>query len=152
MSKKTATSLKQWVLGVSCVLVMLGATVASAGPFHGKHGMSNPLEKMLDHVDLSEEQEQDVQSILEALPEHPRKKGFGMMREMILLDPQQADYDEQVENHASQISERVKQHIKLLSKARKDIYAILTPEQRQDIEEAIVRKMERMDKRMAKHH
>lgn len=133
---------------VSTVLLSI-ASLSIAGPFHGKHAMGNPLERMLDHIDLTDQQEEEIGEILKSVPSGKgHKKGFHMMREMIELNPDDVDYLELANEKAEKAGQMMTQHIKAVAKARQDIYAILTEEQKQELQTMIERKMKKMAKRM----
>lgn len=143
---------KLFVVSLVSTVLLSVATISIAGPFHGKHGMGNPLERMLDHIDLTDQQEFEIAEILKTLPEGKKhKKGFHMMRQMIELNPDDSDYLDQANEKAEQAGEMMTKHIKAVAKARQDIYALLTEEQKEELEEVIARKMKRMAKRMEHH-
>lgn len=129
---------------VGTVLVS-AAAISHAGPFGGHHNHHNPLEKMLDSVDLTDQQETEAQRILDALPAKPHQRG-GMMKELLVLDPDDADYLDQAEKSARKAGEQVTERINAMAKARKDIYSILTPEQKAEIDKRIQKKLKRMEK------
>ena len=55
-----------------------------------------------------------------------------------------------VEEQADAMAAKLKQKVMAMSAARKEIYAILSPEQKQELNEEISRHIERMEKRMDK--
>jgi len=128
------------------------ATVTQAGGFHGRHGMANPLEKMIDHVDLTEAQEAQVELILAPLREKGMRNPMRRFQALVALDPDNPEYNELVDQEADRIAEAVRAKVVETSRARKQIYDILTPEQKASIERVVEKKMKRFEKRMAKHH
>ena len=71
-------------------MLLASAAYVSAGPHFGggHHGMMNPLEKMIEHVDLSDEQESQVDTVLSNMKhQQGMHKGFKMMTSVIALDP-----------------------------------------------------------------
>lgn len=144
----------RWVfIPLSLVLLAMAGSL-SAGPHYGggKHSMFNPLERMLEHVDLTEQQEEQVEALLATVKnESGFRKGFPIMKSMIELNPEDIDYMENVERQADLAANKVREKIIAISQARKDIYALLTYEQKQELNLVISRKLQRMDKRMSKH-
>jgi Spy/CpxP family protein refolding chaperone len=141
---------KKKLLGMSLAVAIAGsAAVANAGPhFFKDHGMKHPIEKMIKRLDLSEEQEVQVEEILATVRDKSaRKERFKKMSTMLALDPESADYMEQVEAQATQASEKVKARIIEMATARKDIHAILNEEQKADLQRMVQKKMKKMEER-----
>jgi len=144
----------RWIFIPLSLVLLAMAGYVSAGPHFGggKHAMFNPLERMLEHIDLTEQQEKQVEVILSTgKSESGFHKGFSMMRSMIKLNPEDFDYMEKVEKQADLAANKVRDKIIAISQTRKDIYALLTDEQKQELNQKISRKLHRMDKRMSKH-
>ena len=141
----------RWVITPAILVLLALAWNVSAGPFHGKH-MPNPLEKMIDHIDLTDEQEEKVEAILEKQrAEMDFKKGFAMMKTMIELNPEDPNYFEAANQHAEEAAAKIKQKIIATAEARKEIYELLSFEQKAELNEAISRKVARIEKSLAKH-
>lgn len=134
---------------VGTVLVSVAA-MSYAGPFGDRHYRHNPLEKMLDSIDLTEQQETQTQRILDDVLEKPRKRG-SMVKELLTLNPDDADYISQANNLAQKAGEQTTKQINAMTKARKEIYALLTPEQKAEINKRIQKKLKRMEKHEADH-
>ncbi|GEM_PF-1175568 len=153
LEKSLGKKVVHWVVAPVSLALVVTAGYVSAGPHFGggHHGMMNPLEKMVDHVDLTAAQETQVDAILDQM-KHQRgmQKGFKMMTSMIALDPEAADYETRVEQHADIIASKLKEKVMAMSAARKEIYAILTPEQKLELNEEIAEKVAKMEKRMEK--
>jgi len=144
----------RWVFIPLSLILLVTAGYVSAGPHFGgnKHAMFNPLERILEHVDLTEQQEEQVDAILTTVKnETGFRKGFSMMKSMIELNPEDMDYMEKVEQQADLAANKVREKIILISQARKDIYTLLTDEQKQELNQVISRKLKRMEKRMSRH-
>jgi len=149
-----------WVLvPLSFVLVLMTGYV-SAGSYFGGHGMIgggmgkqgmlHPLERMLDHIYLTDQQEIEVAVIVEKFKtEDGIRTGFSVMKEIVSISPEDASYNEQVSQQAELAAQRIKQKIVDLAEARKEIYSILSEEQKQELNDLIERKMRRMEKRMS---
>ncbi len=143
---------KQALGALVAALFIVFTTAAVAGPFHDRHRMGNPLEKMLDHIDLTDQQEAEIETIMNKFPrEKAHKRGFGMIREMALLDPEDPDYLEAAEAKAQKAASMMAEHIMTMAKIRQEVHAILTEQQKQELRETLERKMERMAKRMDAH-
>lgn len=146
------SKVKLFVVSLVSTVLLSVATISIAGPFHGKHGMGNPLERMLDHIDLTDQQELEIAEILKTLPEGKKhKKGFHMVRDMIELNPDDSDFLDQANERAEQAGEMLTKRIKAVAKARKDIYLLLTPEQKQELKKVLKRKINRMAKHIEEH-
>ena len=148
---RTDKRVARWVIAPATLLLLALAWSASAGPFHGKHGM-NPLEKMIDHIDLTDEQEEKVEAIIDRQrAQMDFRKGFAIMKTMIELNPDEANYLEAANEQADLAAQKIKEKILATASARKEIYELLTFEQKDELNEVISRKVARMEKRLAKH-
>lgn len=133
-------------------LITFSAAV-TAGPFHDRHGMHHPLERMVELIDLTDEQEDQVEQILEDLKKNgDKKQRLGMMKAFVELDPESPDYELEVETQANKVAEQVKTKILAASKARQEIYGLLTEEQKEELKQASAKKLKKMEKRMARMH
>lgn len=148
--RNTLKSKKVMSMALVGTVLVSAAAVSYAGPFGDRHVPHNPLEKMLDSVDLTEQQETQAQRILDALPEKPHKRG-SMMKELLTLNPDDANYIAEANNHARKAGEHVTEQINAMAKARQEIYALLTPEQKAEIDKRIQKKLKRMEKYEARH-
>lgn len=103
------------------------------------------FEKMADHLDFTDEQEAQLKTILEAakaeLGEGGRRE---MMMQMMSLDPESGDYDAQVEEAAADIADKVKSKIVVMANVRKQIHALLTEEQKEELKEKMEKRMKRI--------
>lgn len=147
---KNSLFTKQKVLGLGlAVVIASSAAVAQAGPhFFRDHGMHHPIERMLDRLDLSDEQELQTEEILATVKEmRIKKKGMKRMRSMLALDPDAPDYMLQAEEQATKASEQMKAHIMTMASARKEIHNILTDEQKKELKRMVEKKMNKMDQR-----
>lgn len=135
----------------------LAVSSAHAGFFdRGMHhggDMLMPIERMIEHIDLTDMQEQQAEKILD----NARKEAGNLKqlrhqfaKKIMMNNPDNANYTELAEEHADTIASEVKNKILLMSKVRQDIYQILTPEQKQDLERHIEKRMQRMS--MKKDH
>ena len=154
----TNRRVKRLVLVPLSIVLVLVAGYASAGPHfgghgmsgHGKHGISHPLQRMLDHVDLSDQQEAQIADIFSKLKDGKAKRhAFSMMKAMMAISPEDENYNEQVSRQAELASLKVKQKIVELAEMRKEIYSILSDEQKQELDELLERKVRRLEKRMS---
>jgi periplasmic protein CpxP/Spy len=153
IDKSITQKVARWVVAPMSIVLLASVGYVNAGPHFGggHHGMMNPLEKMVDHVDLSDEQESQVDAVLSKMKhEKGMRNGFKMMTSVIALDPESPDYDAKVEQQADAMAAKMRAKVIAMSAARKEIYAILTPEQKQELNEEISRHLERMEKRMDK--
>jgi len=137
------------LIGISLAVFLAGSTAqALAGSQCNDNEREHSMARVIEHLDLSEVQKQKVETILESLEtEHGAKKGMPKMRALMQLNPEDADYLQQVEAHADAASEQMKAHILNMAKTRQQIHAILTEEQKQELKERMQKKMKRMEKR-----
>jgi len=142
----------RWVfLPLSLVLLAIAGYV-NAGPHFGGHGMMNPLERMIEHIDLNDQQEEQVEDILKSLKgDDAFHKGFSHVKKMFELNPEDAEYMESVAKQAELVTGKIKQKMLKTAEARQDIYKILDEEQKQELADVINKKMARMVKRMERH-
>jgi len=135
------------------------ASSAYAGGFfdHWRHrggDMMMPIERMIDHVDLTESQAQQTKDILDKA--HQQTKSLQDIRhrfakQMLINNPDAANYMSTAEQQAEAIAAEVKDKILLMAKVRQEIYQILTPEQKDELETHIEKMMKRMSKKMEHH-
>jgi Spy/CpxP family protein refolding chaperone len=143
--KITLKSKKAMALSIAGTVLVSTAMLSFAGPSGDQNGRYRALEKMLDSVELTEQQEVETQRILDALPAKSDKRG-GMMKKLLVLNPDDPDFIAQADETARQAGEQVVERLNIVAKARKDLYALLTPEQKQVIDKRIQRKLKRMQK------
>lgn len=140
---------KSKLAGLTLIIALAGsAVVANAGPHYKGHYADKPIEKMMKRLDLSEEQEAQVEDILdkhEAVRQH--RKGFPKMKAMMMLDPDAEDYAEQVNAQATKASEKVKEHMLKMAEVRKEIHGVLTEAQKQEMKALMAKRMAKMEKR-----
>jgi len=135
--------------------IIAGALVTStayAGGFFGKMhhrggDMLMPIERMIDHLDLSDEQEDQAEAILKKARSNTENLGemrHQMFQQIIRNNPDSLDYMSVVEQQAETISVKVKEKVIFMAKVRQDIYKILTSEQKEEMEAHIEKRMKRM--------
>jgi Spy/CpxP family protein refolding chaperone len=147
MKKKFMSKSK--LAGLTLIVALAGsAVVANAGPHYKGHYSDKPIERMLKRLDLSDEQEAQVEVILEQTEDmRQHRKGFPKMKAMMMLDPDSEDYTEQVNAQAVKASEQVKTHMLKMAEVRKDIHSVLTEEQKLELKELMAKRMSKMEKR-----
>lgn len=139
---------KSNILGISLAVILAGSSVAAlAGPHCKDQEREHGLERMIKHLDLSDAQKAKVESIMaSAEKDRSDKKGMPKMRALMSLNPDDADYLQQVEAQAESASKDMKAHIIKMAKVRQEINAVLTDEQKQEMKELMQKKMHRMEK------
>ncbi len=147
MSKPLFT--KKKLLSVSLAMVIAGsAAVATAGPHFKDHGMKHKMERMLKRLDLSEEQESQIDEILAPMKEAKReRRAFPKMRAMMALDPEAEDYLQQAETHATTAGEQVKARILQMAIVRQNIHEVLNDEQKAELKAMVEKKLSHMEER-----
>lgn len=140
--------MKKLFCAVAASVCLIGAGSAMAGDRHhhkggewkGKSG-SHLLEKKLD---LTDEQKEQIQAIYQARKESAREgHGERGSRGLMALDPQAADYHEQVQTLAKESAHKLEQRIIARGNTHAEIYAVLTPEQQEELKALQQKKHER---------
>ena len=141
-------------IGFSLAFMLASSsTVALAGPHCKDHDREYGLERMIKHLDLTEAQETRIEAIMASVDkEHSGKKGMPKMRGLMSLNPDDADYLEQVETQAEAASEEMKANILKMAKVRQEIHAVLTDQQKQELKERIQKKMQKKMQRMEREY
>ena len=102
---------------------------------HDDFGDPQRLVKMMTrHLELDEDQEQAVRNIVDAAqPEIDalRERGRAAREQMHSLDVDNPDYGVELQNLATEIGEVTSAATLLHGRLRADVYAVLTPEQRE---------------------
>lgn len=156
-SKKVSKIMSPLILSAAIIggaVAMPSVAMAGNGWFgHGDHHQKQEhrgfkrFEKMADHLDFSDAQEQQLEEIVTAaksqIGEMNRKD---MMKQMMTLDPESSDYESQVAAAADQIAEKVKSRIVTMAEVRKQVHAILTDEQKLEMQRLMKKRMKRMEK------
>src|SRR5690606_13147755 len=135
--------MKKQLLIASMLLGLSGLAVAG-GPHDGEgmgyhHGLHEKRgERMYEMLDLSAEQRQSVQQIHEQYREQMRSqmKDRGPRQGTFMdLDPEDPNYEQQVQALAKSHAEAAEQRILLGAEKHAKIYAVLTEEQREKLKE-----------------
>ena len=119
---------------------------------HAKPSIEKRVEHMQKSLGLSDMQAQKIKVIFQAYDgaKGSKHEGKRAMREtMRNLDPSAADYDQRVNALAEQQGQRLTRSIKEKAAVRKDIAAVLTPEQREKVK---LMHQKRGKKGYGKHH
>ena len=144
----------------SAVVVFTAVTTSAvyAGGFFGggfhRGDMMKPIERMIEHIDLSDEQDAQVEAILKNAREGLVNKGETRQRffkQMIDNNPDDLQYMAIAEEQAEAISVEVKKQILRIANVRQQVYEVLTVAQKEELAEHIDRKMEKMKNRAMKH-
>jgi len=147
------------LIPVAVIATAFAASSVYAGSFfgggHHRGGdMLKPIERMIDHVDLSDTQEEQANVIFENA--RTRSKNIGEIRhrffkQIVDNNPDDSQYMSTAEEQAEAIATEVKNQILFMAKVRQDVYKILTAEQKEELAEHIEKKMARMNNRIEKH-
>jgi len=114
---------------------------------HRGGDMLMPIERMIDHLDLSDQQEAQAEAILKKArlsTENLGEMRHKMFQQIIHNNPESLDYMTVAEQQADEISAKVKEKVLFMAKVRQDVYKILTPEQKEELEQHIAKRMKRM--------
>ena len=136
---------------------LLGGMVASVGVMakpsgcdRGPH-MEQRFERLIDRLDLNEEQEKKAEQILAQLKEGKPDKQAGKHSHKIMnLSPDDADYLEKVTEHANLKAAHISSNIIQMAIAKQSLYAILDEDQKEQMSDMAERRMKKMEKRKHK--
>lgn len=145
--------MKKSMIGISLLIVMLGSGLAIAKPFWAqKDHVSAKFERMLAHLDLDEVQQEQVGLILQAHRDSSaHEDSKDLMKALMKADPDSANFDDFVNDRATQMAAQVKQKIIQQVKLKQAIYQVLDSAQKQELSELIDRKIRKFEKRANKH-
>jgi len=140
-----------WKVVTLSTLVIFSSAMSLAGPFQGRHG-GNPIEHLLDYIDLSDAQTQKIETIMaESKPMKEPGHRMEMMKGFMALNPDDPNYMADVESMSEAAAAHMKAKIISMAEMRKKIYAVLTESQKQELNTEISEKMAKMEKRMSRH-
>jgi len=140
------------ILPLAGVIALIGmSTAAMAFDGNRDRGMEdskrgNHIERMREKLNLTDEQADKIQAIFKAKRQQKKehRKAHKEMRiAMMNLDPASPEYDGQVEQLAQQQADVLVLEIRERAQMRKEIHAILTPEQREKSQQMLRKRMER---------
>jgi len=147
--------MKTAIVSLISALVLSLVAVTGYAFERGKHGYGghgdpgSMMMKLVDKLDLSEEQESEIKAIFEnRKTEKEQKQRRKVIQELMALDPMSSDYEQKVSAIADEQAEKVREMIVEKAKVRTEIYEVLTPEQREELEEIMAKKMEKIQKKM----
>lgn len=150
---------KRNLIIAAAVTTVIGSGIAFAGAKHcggadghgqghyGKHKIEHIMERLDKHLDLTDQQELSLQSILEDnkmvfMDARHDKKSFRLA--VMQLDPSSSEYDASIASLADEIAEQARQRTLQAADIVKQVSTVLTDEQMQKARELI-------EKRMKKH-
>ncbi|MEH6578136.1 MAG: Spy/CpxP family protein refolding chaperone [Amphritea sp.] len=147
---------KQLIIGLTAAVIgagALGVNVAQAdregdhercgkerggkyGHMFSRHEMKaeHRMEKLTEQLNLSEEQQDQVEQLFDQQRDQMRTKMkgfFEMRKDMHNLNVAATDYDQQVEAMITQAQDKAATMIRMRAEQKKSLYAILTPEQQE---------------------
>ncbi len=131
------------LVGMSTLAMAEGGN-RDKGMRDGKRG--DHIERMRDQLNLSDEQAEKIEALFKAKREEKeehRQEHREMHQAMMNLDPSSSTYDQQVEQLAEKQATAMVREIKERARMRKEIHAILTPEQREKAQKMFKKRMER---------
>ena len=146
------TSARKSLLVVFIFSVLLTSIANAGGLFdrwHHRGGdIITPFERMIDHLDLTEFQQEQAEVILKNARKntdnlHSMKRIF--IKKIVNNNPDSIDYFDIAEQQADEMTNALKSKIILFAKVRHDIYQILTPEQKVELEKHIAKCIKRME-------
>lgn len=135
--------------------IILGAMLTSAvmakPACGGKEGhMVERFEHILEHVDLTDEQQAKVDLILKDLKQNiVNGKSHKKSHLLMMLNPEDPDYLNKVNNHADQLASHKKAKIMQIATAKQALYEILDEDQKMKILKKLERRMNKIEKRNA---
>lgn len=136
-------------------LFTVGAANADAGWFgKDKHDRGErhyeKMEHLADKLDMTDEQEIQLKEILKSAKADSKANKTSrreMRKEMMMLNPDDPEFMVKVEAQADVVASQVKAKMLSFAKVRKDVYAILTAEQKQEMQTLMEKRMKKMEGR-----
>lgn len=129
---------KMIVSVLAASLVAGGSALAYAGQNEGcstGDRADKRVARMAQHLELDEAQTTSLKELFakraEQRPEHPRQPMKGLAQ----LDPNAADYNEQVKAQIADMQQKLAERVQSRADFKAELYAILTPEQEQKLAE-----------------
>jgi len=144
---------------IAAGLFTVGTASAEAGWFgkgHHERGGNHyeKMEHLVDKLDMTDEQEEQLKQILDSAKERGKQAGLGnkvkrqeMRKMMFNLSPEDPEYITKVEAQADDMASHMKVRMVEFAKVRQEVYAILTDEQKQEMKEMKEKRMKKMTKR-----
>ena len=135
------------ILPVMLSIMVSGTVMAKPhdrdGDMHGK------LERLIENLDLSDDQQDKADSILGQLKQYKgQKRAHKKAHYMMTLNPEEAGYLDKVNAHAEEVAANVKVKIIEMAKAKQALYQILDDEQKQKLAKKHERRLKKLEKRM----
>lgn len=125
---------------IALAALTLGAATAGIATAHekgdggwGRHNPEKRLERMTEQLGLSDEQRSQMQALMEQRPE--RGAGRETFRKLHDLDPNAADYQQQLDELVKQAQEQMGERIRARAAHRAAVAEILTDEQEQKLKD-----------------
>ncbi|UZE96666.1 Spy/CpxP family protein refolding chaperone [Alkalimarinus alittae] len=143
---------------IAAGLFTIGTANAESGWFgKDKHECSEKYEKKMerlsDKLDMTDEQETQLKAILTRAKEDGKTNKMarrGMRQEMLSITPDDPEYHAKAEKHADAAAAQLKTKILKSAEVRKEIYAILTDEQKQKMQRMMEKRMKKGEGRRDK--
>lgn len=141
------------IIAIAASFLILGSTSAMAcdGKRDHHRGGFFDVDRLERVIDLTDAQKSELEGIAEQAKAE-RKASFKERKgqHMMSLDPSAADYQTQVQALADANAERAREKTLKMADYRAQVYAVLTPEQRNTLEQKMEKRREKMEKRMKK--
>lgn len=135
-----------YIIALLCAfgMTMAGWAFASDGGKHfGEHHHAMRM-KMLEQLDLSDEQKQQAKEIRQEIHKlREQHRGMEAAAAIMELDPGDANYSAEVKNLAHEFAVKMEANIIARAEARSKLYAILEPQQREEFAKMEARMMEK---------
>ena len=154
------------IAGLVALMVGSGLAIAGSGKcdYQGKshwgsghdgHQHGPKLERMIGkldhHLDLSDQQRDSLESILERnseLIDSQRQERHAIRQESMGLDPTSETYAAQTEEIADRVGEMARNQALLMASVFKQVSDVLTEEQREEMRSLMEKRIDKMEKRM----
>ena len=135
------------ILPVMFSIIVSGTVMAKS---HDRDGyMHGKLDRLIEYLDLSDEQQEKADSILDELKRHKgQKHAHKKAHYMMTLNPEETGYLDKVNAHADEVAANMKVRIIEMAKAKQALYQILDDEQKQKLAKKNERRLKKIEKRM----
>lgn len=140
--------MKKLLLSSLCAAALAFAAVSHAGD--GKPNRHHHY--FAEKLGLSEEQRNEMRALHESTERRHRGAMHAQMKKLMALDPLSPSYDEEVSALAEQAAEQARQAVHAKAEKHAKVYAILTPEQREQAKTLHAEMQEKRRERKDKGH
>ncbi len=115
------------------------------------------MEQMFERLDLTKEQEQKIEAIMDrkraekSSSKERKAQRREAMKEMHAISPDDPQYEQKVKAQADKMAAAMAEKMVRMAMLRKEVHAVLTPEQRTKMQQQMEEKAGKAKKRASEH-